>query len=187
VKTTTKEKMSVAQIRRWRDPLYRKKIEVQLRERAKPVLRKIKERVRKSALGCWVWTGATRRGYGVVWEQSRHGYVLLHRWVWERKNGPIPRGMFVCHHCDNPPCIRPSHLFLGTPADNLADARSKGRLVSPYGEKAGRAKLVRQQVVKIRDRYDRGEATMSALAREYNLHSTTVRDIVLRRSWRWLV
>ncbi len=87
--------------------------------------------------GCWLWTGARRRdGYGTIWFNGRPEAV--HRVAWMLSNGPIPDGLFVCHTCDNPPCCRPSHLFLGTPADNTRDSVTKGRHVNPPNRWSGR-------------------------------------------------
>lgn len=76
---------------------------------------------------CWLWR-ATRfpKGYGQIKIKGRRR--LAHRVAWELTNGPIPDGLQVCHHCDNPPCVRPDHLFLGTQSDNIQDAVSKGRM-----------------------------------------------------------
>ena len=73
--------------------------------------------------------GRTAGGYGRITRDGKRGY--LHRWVWEQVNGPIPPGMQVLHRCDNPPCFRYDHLFLGTQADNMHDMFSKGRRPSP--------------------------------------------------------
>lgn len=76
---------------------------------------------------CWVWSGAVSdKGYGSM--GGPDGVTLLvHRFSWEIHYGPIPPGMFVCHRCDNRPCVRPEHLFLGTAKDNTRDMMAKGR------------------------------------------------------------
>ena len=79
--------------------------------------------------GCWLWQGSrNNKGYGQLSKGGRSGgSVLTHRYSWEIHNGPIPDGLCVCHRCDNPPCVNPEHLFLGTYKDNAVDRRDKGR------------------------------------------------------------
>lgn len=75
--------------------------------------------------GCWNWTASTVGGYGSFWST---GSRRAHRFSWELHSGPVPAGLFVCHRCDNRQCVRPDHLFLGTPSDNITDCSRKGRL-----------------------------------------------------------
>jgi hypothetical protein len=97
--------------------------------------------------GCRVWVGAHNdHGYGQTTWNGRIVYV--HRLAYELHYGPIPKGMYVCHHCDNPPCFRPEHLFAGTNSDNQRDAVAKGR--KPRGEQHLGARLTDAQVEEIR-------------------------------------
>lgn len=136
--------------------------------------------------GCWLWTGAP------VDRKSEYGRFAFagtqeraHRVSWFMHHGPIPSGLHVLHRCDNPACVNPDHLFLGTNEDNVADRVAKGR--SGWQARKGEAhpmrKLTEQQVRSIRRRCARGERG-SDLAREYGLNRATVSEIVSRRKWR---
>lgn len=82
---------------------------------------------RRSDSECWLWKGTTGQGYG------RYGRKPAHRVAWELFNGrPMGATMFACHHCDNPPCCNPAHIFEGSCADNNRDAHAKGRIPPPY-------------------------------------------------------
>lgn len=93
------------------------------------VVRRMLARVAFQDEGCWEFRGATTHfGHGVLGRGARgQGNVLAHRVMWEWLMGPVPKGMCVLHHCDNPPCVRLGHLFLGTRADNNRDMWAKGR------------------------------------------------------------
>lgn len=97
--------------------------------------------------GCWIWTNGTNRaGYGVIVTGGVRW--LAHRLSWKVYNGEIPDGMIVCHRCDNPSCVNPNHLFLGTTKDNMDDMNKKGRHAK--GESVKSAKLTESQIDSIR-------------------------------------
>lgn len=129
---------------------------------------------------CWLWTAARNKaGYGLF--SVRRKNTLAHRFSHQLAYGPIPDGMKICHHCDTPSCVRPSHLFCGTDADNVADKVAKGRC--PQGESHTSAKLTEADVRQIR--YDSANgATSVSLAKRHKVLRQTISKIVRRRSWK---
>src|SRR5262245_21566157 len=96
--------------------------------------RRFWRRVDKSG-DCWLWTGTkTINGYGSLRVGASRN-TAAHRFAWELANGPIPEGMYICHHCDVRNCVRLDHLFLGDHDANMADMARKGRHVSPNAQK----------------------------------------------------
>ncbi len=137
----------------------------------------------KATSTCWLWTaGRHELGYGKFWLNGRT--IGAHRVAYEIVHGPIPDGMFVCHACDVPACVRPSHLFLGSQADNIADKHTKGRHHDQRGESNnGRVKLTDDLVRDIRASASRGERG-AWIARRVGVSPATVCDVVKRRTWR---
>jgi hypothetical protein len=129
----------------------------------------------RQATLCVEWTGArTSRGYGAKWHEGR--LWLAHRLVMLQHHVPIA-GLFVMHRCDNPPCINPDHLTVGTHADNMADCTSKGRW--PRGEKHHTSKLSDAQWDEIGRRYAAGES-QGSLSREYGINQSQISRRIAR-------
>lgn len=141
---------------------------------------------------CWVWTGCLAKSipgrrllpYGKI---NVFGKCLCaHRVSYELNIGLIPRDSLVCHKCDNPSCVRPEHLFLGTQKDNVDDCVKKGRDRHPRGECHGRAKLTWEKVREIRSRHKRNDPINggNALSREFSMDLKTILDIVNNKIWK---
>ena len=129
--------------------------------------------------GCWEWRGSRiSAGYGQL-EVKGKG-LRAHRVAYETWVSPIPEGMVVRHKCDNPPCINPDHLELGTQKDNGQDMASRGRSTS--GDKNVRAKLTWEKVREIRSLA--GAASQSELARRFEVNPSVISNIIRNRTWR---
>ncbi len=155
-----------------------------------PIEDRIWAKVKKgSDAECWEWTGGcTRAGYGTISYQNRHQYA--HRLVYEFTHGAIPDGMLICHTCDNPICVNPAHLWVGTKGDNNRDMIAKGRnwlQQKPErqvrGERQGSAKLTEAAVRDIRMLASQG-CSLRELATKYGVSDTTINTVVARKWWK---
>jgi hypothetical protein len=146
---------------------------------------------------CWLWQGwikDKKKPYGIIsidgksFSAPRVAYFLYYQ--------IDPKEMHVLHRCDNPRCINPEHLFLGTNDDNIKDKVSKGRQakntawnkgttgISPSGENNGTSKLTVEQVKEIRRRYSKGVVGTSRLAKEFSVSNQAVKNIIHNKTWR---
>lgn len=153
---------------------------------------------------CWHWTAAKdSKGYGIFQFQGKPHKA--HRVAYELTYGPIPAGLFVCHHCDNPSCVRPDHLFLGTVQDNNRDRDQKGRNNpvrgdahwarrhperNPWlggdhqrGERNNHAKITQEQAEQIRIRYATERTPLHQIASEYGISFYTANKIIRYEIW----
>jgi hypothetical protein len=137
---------------------------------------------------CWPWTGMKdRQGYGIL--KARPYIYRAPRVSWAITSGSeLPDGMIVCHKCDCPACVNPSHLFIGTNYDNVQDKVSKGRQShnrngGTSGEAHPRAKLTESNVIDIRRKYQPYKTTAKMLSKEYGVSEREIKSIVYRETW----
>lgn len=138
-------------------------------------------KVKKTPSGCWNWTGGTNGvGYGKL--QTGGVKWLTHRLSYSLHIGPIPVGMCVCHRCDNPGCVRPDHLFLGTHQDNMLDKERKGRANHVRGSALGKGKLSEDTLKSVWKRILQGDPVRS-IAEELSVSRETI--YLIRRGATW--
>lgn len=148
--------------------------------------KRFRSKFKKDEFGCWIWTAAIQRGTGY----GRFGIggknvVCAHRAAWAIFKGKIQKGLHVLHKCDVRACVNPSHLFLGTPKDNMADCSRKGRIRIPKASYASDeshqvSKLKNKQVIRIRTC---GESAAS-LAKEFGVSVRTIYSVKARKTYR---
>lgn len=141
------------------------------------------ERTVTNENGCLEWTKSRNHdGYGEL--RFRNRYWLAHRLAWHFSNGPIPPGSYVCHTCDNPPCLNPAHLFLGTQVENMADMKAKARRKGRGAhELNGRAVLTEENVATIRAEYAAGDIRQVELATRFGVSQRLISLIIRRQNW----
>lgn len=128
--------------------------------------------------GCWNWTTSRRAGYGSIWVDGKNRRA--HRVSYELHHGDIKDGLYVCHRCDNPVCVNPEHLFLGTSAENSADRDAKGRHITHRGSDNVSAKLTEEDVIAIRASDGKG----IVLAAYYGVSPSRISEIRTGKKWR---
>jgi len=141
------------------------------------------EKIEKQKNGCWHWTGFTRPGthpYGrISFEWGTERIQLAHRFAWLRAKGSLDPLINVLHSCDNPRCVNPDHLFLGTQQDNVADATAKKRMRGTANNLHS-AKLTRAQAIEIRD----SDETGKVLAKKFGISQGAVSLIKQSKTWK---
>lgn len=147
---------------------------------------------------CWEWQGAKNtKGYGEFWNTLRDGrHTRAHQVSWILRNGEIPDGLCICHKCDNPSCVNPAHLFLGTVEENNADTIKKGRRIQgkllygrdhpQHGSNAPHSKLTDKDVLEILHIRDTEKISFAKIGSRFGVSAGLVNNIVHGRKWKWL-
>ncbi len=141
---------------------------------------------------CWIWLASkTKDGYGTYGRSDKKKETRAHRISYIFFYGIIPKGKIICHKCDNPSCVNPTHLFIGTIKDNNTDAINKGRaayqkgtLPDNSGENNSRAKLTNKIVESIREEYRDKRTLHRILAKRYNVSKSHISSIISRKLWK---
>jgi hypothetical protein len=150
----------------------------------------------KDSNSCWEWTaGLFDKGYGAFWRNIRKANVHASNFSFELHCGPVPKGMHVCHRCDNRKCVKPSHLFLGTPKDNALDmikkkrhqhgashwAKKKPELIQK-GKRVWNSKLTDDAVREARALRNAG-AKISDIAKKLGVNAWTIHNAIIGKTW----
>lgn len=138
-------------------------------------------RVKKTKT-CWIWTGAKNsKGYGDIMINGKH--EKSHRYSYLISKGEIPYNKHVLHHCDNPTCVNPEHLWIGTNHENVLDKISKGRDSNKSGKNNPNVKLNGEKVNKIRKLYKQGEHNMVQIGKIFNVNRNVISRVVNQKYW----
>lgn len=132
---------------------------------------------------CWGWRGSVGpNGYAHISIHQKNR--LAHRVSYVIHNGELPSNRLVCHHCDNPTCTNPAHLFLGTYRDNTRDSQTKGRFHKARGQAHGRAQFTEAQIAQMRSDWVPLVFTLKMVAAKHGVSINTLKDIIYRKTWK---
>jgi len=148
-----------------------------------PFEKRFFEKVKKTDK-CWIWTGSKLHGYGQIYNRITNRPEGAHRVSWEIHNGLIKKGLHILHRCDNPPCVNPEHLFIGTNAENVADAIKKGR--NAKGSQCTRAKLNEKIVTEMKKMFKNG-STYKEVTNKFGFNHHTVYSAIKGITWRHVI
>lgn len=151
------------------------------RERSETIEQRFFKYVKKTK-SCWNWIGSLNHaGYGQFFYNGRP--IVSSRYSWIMHHKEIPKGLFVLHKCDNPKCVNPKHLFLGTQIDNIKDCIKKKRSRYHKGEEKTLAKITENDVKEIRNIYNNPHSA-SQLGKLYGISKSNILNIVHRKAWK---